>query len=163
VAFDDQQHALAWNHEYERVTGYQVRNDRQAGCLSTAVRRWSQDRRDCTREGPRSRAAHSLQIWIRTACAWLSMLRELTSPWLVAVRRQLRRDRPSPGGRRRMGPGVGGCFPGSEPGFLGTDGPYTDKEYIGKDGSPIVVSIRLFLVRGANAKPIGGGIVKPQE
>ncbi|HET9606141.1 MAG TPA: PAS domain S-box protein [Nitrospira sp.] len=37
-----------------------------------------------------------------------------------------------------------------------------DKEYIAKDGSHIGVSIRLFLVRGSDGKPIGiGSIVKP--
>jgi len=37
-----------------------------------------------------------------------------------------------------------------------------DKEYTAKDGSHIGVSIRLFLVRGSDGKPIGiGSIVKP--
>jgi hypothetical protein len=34
-----------------------------------------------------------------------------------------------------------------------------DKEYVAKDGSRIGVSMRLFLVRGADGKPIGIGSI----
>ena len=210
VAFDDQQRTLAWNHECERVTGYQAQEmigkpDAYQLLFGVGAKV------DGTALGKRPVQERPITCKNKSVrhVAWLSMSRELTLPgwsqcWVgldVTDHRQaVERVRGlfDSSTDALAFTTLQGAFLEANRAFLAltghtreeildmtyqslTQAEYRarnaevvdqlvktgrpaefDKEYIAKDGSHIGVSIRLFLVRGSDGKPIGiGSIVKP--
>jgi len=104
VTFDDQQRTLAWNHECERMTGYQVQEmigKPDAYQLLFGVG----SKADGTALGKRPVQERPIACKDRSVrhVAWLFMSRELTLPgWSQCGLASS--DRSSPGGR--TGPGV---------------------------------------------------------